>query len=413
MSAVAAGTPWNGTQGIEEAMRSLSSIGATLAESYAALERRAARVEEELERKLGELDAVTRHLAAILDALPTGVVVRDAEGCVVRANGAALAILATSAGELIGAHGHPLLDAPPRPAQAEAGSAAAVRAGPWLEREVEGPDGGRLVIASRKSALEEGGAARGWVEILDDRTALVELGERLHALDKLAALGNMAGGIAHELRNPMHAAQGFAALLERRLEPGTKEQRFARRIVEGLTDAEAVLSSMLTLAAPRPLLRESIDPVELVDEAVRVALAPHVAEGTAAQWRIERDVDAPPFQGDRLKLRQALRNLVANALEAQPDGGTLRIQARAQGGRLELRVADAGPGIPAELRARILDPFFTTRPQGTGLGLALVGAIAGLHGGSVDVRARRSDLGGADIGLILPLSPATVPASAT
>jgi signal transduction histidine kinase len=375
---------------LDEAVRALSTIGATLADSYAALERRAARVEQELERKVAELDAVTRHLEAILDALPTGVVVRDADGRIARANGAALGILGLESRALVGREGHPLLD--------EAGGQP--RGQGWVEREIEAVDGGRRVLFSRRCEVPQGGS----VEILDERTALVELTERLHALDKLASLGHMAGGIAHELRNPMHAAKGFAELLARRLEPGGKEHHYARRVVESVAGAEEVLASMLTLARPEQPTPETIDPAALLAEAVRAALEPRLAEGAPSPWRVEQRVEAPLFLGDRVKLRQALRNLVANALDVQPEGGHVRVTALAAEGELRLRVEDAGPGVPATLRARVLDPFFTTRPEGCGLGLALVGTIAGLHGGRVDVPSRRSELGGAVFQIALPLA---------
>lgn len=377
---------------LEGAVQALATISATLSESYAALERRAARVERELERKVRELDGVTRHLEAILDALPTGVVVRDAEGRVTRANGAALAILGTSERELEGAREHPLLDA-------EDGERAGAG---WCQRETVARDGARRVLFSRRCQVPQGGS----VEILDERTALVELTERLHALDKLASLGHMAGGIAHELRNPMHAAKGFAELLAKRLPEGGKEHLWARRVIESVAGAEEVLASMLTLAHPEQPLRERIDPRALLEEALRAALESRVSEGAPVPWSIEIRATAPPFLGDRVKLRQALRNLIANALDVQPQGGRVRVEARAEQGELCLVVEDAGPGVPAVLRSRVLDPFFTTRPEGCGLGLSLVGTIAGLHGGRVDLPARRSELGGAVFQITLPLCPA-------
>lgn len=379
---------------IAAAMRSLSAIGATLSASYAALERRAAHVEQELERKVSELDAVTRHLEAVLDALPTGIVVRDREGAVLRANGAAQRALDTRLEELIGTRFHRRLD------QLTAGADE-----DWTQQEVEGPGGTRRVLATRRISIPSGDQ----LEIIDDRTEVVELSERLHALDKLAAMGNMAGGIAHELRNPMHAARGFATLLERRLEPDSKEAHFARRIVEGLENAEAVLASMLTLAAPERLAPESIEVRPLFEEALQLALEGHLEEGRESPWRVELALEDITFQGDRIKLRQALRNLIDNALTVQPDGGAVRLEARREGAELLLCVSDAGPGIPPELRTRVLDPFFTTRAEGTGLGLALVGTIADLHGGRVHVHPRRSPLGGAEIALVLPLnSPPTL-----
>jgi two-component system sensor histidine kinase HydH len=380
-------------------MRSLSAVGLQLAGSYEALERRAQRVEDELCRKLEELDAVTRHLEAILEALPTGVLVRDAGGKIVRANRAALAITALEAGELIGRRSHPLL---------EAGSGQGAQPdGGWLEREVARADGRRLVLASRRSPIHQGprdnGAGdavrspAGSVEILDDRTELVELSERLHGLDKLAALGNMAGGIAHELRNPMHAVKGFAALLAQRLEPGTQERLWSARIVEGVGEAETVLSSMLSLAAPEKLVLEIVDSADLVESALALAVSEVEPKGGAERWRVERRIDLPRFAGDRIKLRQALRNLVANAFQAQPAGGRVEVALALEEGQVALRVADAGPGVPPGLRRRALEPFFTTRAEGTGLGLSLVATIAELHGGRLEIEAERSPLGGASV----------------
>ncbi|HVS10197.1 MAG TPA: ATP-binding protein [Planctomycetota bacterium] len=390
---------------LEQAMRSLSAVGLQLAGSYEALERRAQRVEDELCRKLEELDAVTRHLEAILEALPTGVLVRDAGGKIVRANRAALAITALEAGELIGRRSHPLLEA-------GQGQGAQPNGG-WLEREVARADGRRLVLASRRSPIHsgnpghqgprDGGAGdagrspAGSVEILDDRTELVELSERLHGLDKLAALGNMAGGIAHELRNPMHAVKGFAALLAQRLEPLTQEQRWAARIVEGVGEAETVLSSMLSLAAPEKLVLESVDGADLVESALALAVSEVEPKGSAERWRVERRIELSRFAGDRIKLRQALRNLVANAFQAQPAGGRVDIALALEEGQVALRVADAGPGVPPGLRRRALEPFFTTRAEGTGLGLSLVATIAELHGGRLEIEAERSPLGGASV----------------
>jgi two-component system sensor histidine kinase FlrB len=378
-------------EGLEAAMRALSSISATLSESYSALEARTQRIERELERRLAELDAVHRHLTAVLDALPCGVVVRDADGRVVRVNAATEHILGVDAAELLDGRAHPRLDE----------SAARDVAHGWRERELGLAGGERRVLASRRSPVP----GQGSVEILDDRTELVELSERLHALDKLAALGHMAGGIAHELRNPMHAAAGFAALLVPRLPEGGRERHFAVRIAQSLSAAETVLASMLTLAAPERLVPETIDPVQLVDEAVALALETYVPEGAASRWSVERRVAAAPFRGDRIKLRQALRNLIANAIDVQPEGGRVRVDALADGERLALSVGDAGPGVPAALRGRVLEPFFTTRADGTGLGLPLVATIALLHGGRLELSSRADELGGAHFTITLPLVP--------
>jgi signal transduction histidine kinase len=261
-----------------------------------------------------------------------------------------------------------------------------------------------VVVARRRSPVARGdaaarGGAPGSVEILDDRTQLRELSERLHALDKLAALGNMAGGIAHELRNPMMAVHGFAAMLQQRLAADTEERRWAGLIVEGASEANAILAGMMSLATPDKLVLATVDPAELAAAAERLARADL---GGAAAWTITRAVEAPCFVGDRLKLRQALRNLLANALQAQPGGGTVALELLREGAELVARVSDSGPGIPRGLRGRVLEPFFTTRPEGTGLGLALVQRIAELHGGRVEISSHKSRLGGAEVSLRIP-----------
>ncbi len=367
---------------LEQAMSSLMVLGNDLVESYAALERRASRVENELVLKLAELDQVTRHLEGVLAAIPTGVVVRDGSGRVVRTNPAA--------DELLRRLG---------PAELEGGSPRSVAA--WEQRDLRDHAGLRLVLARRCSPLDRN-SQLGSVELWDDRTALVELQERLHSLDKIAALGNVAGGVAHEIKNPMNAVKGFSAMLAKRLPQGSDEQRWASLIGDASCRVEEVMASMLTLAAPERLCMETIQPRELAQAAAD--LAAQELGDESRRWRIEVEGDGPPIAGDRIKLRQALRNLIANAAQAQPDGGVVTVAIEARGGELVFEVADGGAGIPPELRLRVLEPFFTTRAEGTGLGLALVSEIARLHGGCVEVSPRPSRHAGASLFVRLPIN---------
>lgn len=374
---------------LRDAMQAFAGISASLVSSYEALAERARLVEEELgranaalARKVSELDRVNRRLAAVLRSLPTGVVVRDAQGRIVRANAAAVA----------------LLEAGPLP---QSGAKDEI-----IEAVARG--GALRTVAVRRSALrDEQGAAEGCVEILDDRTELVRITERLHALDKMAALGTLGGGIAHELRNPLNAVKGFAELLERALTGGDpKLARWARCIVTGAAEADAIIESLLAFASPERVKPDDVDGAELLRDAARAAL------GDEPIHALRLACDAPPFAADRIKLRQALRNLIANAAQAQPGGGTIEVELTRSGPELLLAVRDGGPGIAPELRARVLDPFFTTRPEGTGLGLALVATIARLHAGRVDVGSAPPRLGGAEITLRIPFQPVQTPSNA-
>lgn len=373
--------------GLEAAMRSFAEVSAGLIESYQAIERRAQRVENELALKLTELNELSRHLEAILQALPSGVIVRDAEGRVVRVNRAAC--------ELVG------LDGPDGLGRVACERLAAIESA-GDGREVACSDGHVRVVACKRSPIQSHGARVGTVAIVDDRTEFARLTSKLHAQEKLAALGNVASGIAHELRNPMHAIQGFAALLHQRLPEGSRERELAAHVVEGVRRADQVLGSMLTLARSDALRRDRVQASELVGDAVREAT---LGLEAPQRWRISCSVEpspAPPFDGDYVKLRQALRNLIANAIQAQPAGGAVEIAVRVGPEEVTLRVTDAGPGVPQSLAARVLEPFFTSRADGTGLGLALVNTIAVLHGGRVELSNQPAPLGGADFCISIP-----------
>jgi signal transduction histidine kinase len=376
----------SGTPELADALQALSSISENLLASYATLSARAERIAR-------ELAATNEQLEAVLRALPTGVVVRDAAGSILRANPTACAILGSSEPELVAAGGHALL--------AQGGDACRTR-------EFLRPDGTPRLVEQRCSPIRaaDGGRA-GSVEILDDRTELARLTERLHSLDKMAALGTLAAGIAHEIRNPLNAVRGFAELLRRNVADPLQRERHAARICAGVDEADAIISSMLSFGAPERLRREQLDTRELIDSAIELARRSLPSAADPAAWTIQSSADCPTCEGDRIKLRQALRNLVANALEAQPRGGSVHVACRLQGGEVRFDICDGGPGIAPELRSRVADPFFTTRAEGTGLGLALVHTIAKLHGGRFEVSpapAPRQFGGGAHLILTLPYS---------
>ena len=373
--------------GTDEVVRSLAQISQDLLTSYEKLARRAERVENDLVAANEELAKKVAELDAILAALPCGVVVRDEAGRIVRANQSACTILATDEAHLIEAGFHPSL---------------AGRGAEGESREID-LQGVRRVVASRWSEIRDAhGSECGSVEIVDDRTTVETLEERVRVQSKMAALGNMAGGIAHEIRNPMNAVRGFAELLRRELPGEGKAARFATRICEGVAEADQIIASMMQLAQRESLVPESVEPERLVADAIDSARRVLPAD-RQADWTIETQLAAPSFRGDRVKLRQALRNLVANALQMQPEGGYVRVSAYTEAQELVLRVEDAGPGIARDAARRVAEPFYTTRAEGTGLGLALVHTIAELHGGRFEVSKTPASAGGADVAIRIPL----------
>lgn len=260
---------------------------------------------------------------------------------------------------------------------------------------------------SRSYAELQARAQRVELELSRANAENAEMIERLHAADKMAALGTMAAGIAHEIRNPLNAVKGFAALLQRHADLDDECMRWCKLIVDGAAEADTIIENMLSFGSPQRLRLETIDGQELIEEALRTAL---IEEGCDRSASVETRCDVPSFRGDRIKLRQALRNLIVNAVGAQQGEPRVRVSLSLEGDEIVARVGDAGPGVPAELRHRIFDPFFTCHADGTGLGLALVAAIARLHGGSVHVSPEPSVLGGADFILRFPCQRASSPA---
>ncbi len=397
MSAASRTRPSATPNEVDEAMSAFSSIADNLRQGYAALAARAEVVEEELrvanaqlESKVFELERVRRHLEAVLDSLPTGVVVRDEQGRVERVNEPALEILDAERADLMGALEPAALVTEP------AGSAMICRGGV------------RRIVAARYSGVRtRDGESLGSVEVLDDRTEFQELAERVHRLDKMAALGTMAGGIAHEIRNPMNAIKGFAALLLRGMQQESREGRWASLICEGVDEVNAIVSGLLNFASPERLQPEALDLAALVEESLELVRRDlsGAGDGSNLLHSLESEVCDGELTGDRIMLRQSLRNLVANAIDAQPEGGPVLVRVSCDAQQCCFSVEDAGSGIPEELAGRVADPFFTTRSEGTGLGLALVHTVAGLHGGRLEISPEASALGGARVLLKIPRLP--------
>jgi signal transduction histidine kinase len=249
--------------------------------------------------------------------------------------------------------------------------------------------------------LDGEGKPSGAICLFTDLTAIVDLEEQLRLKDTLARLGELTAGLAHEFRNGLATIHGYARLVN--LETlGAKDRQY----VEGIraeTDALGeVVTNFLTFARPAELVAGPVDLQAVVSRAVDEAREEAAARGGA----IEVDGTFPRVDGDEVLLRQAFSNLVRNAIQACAQAGTApRITIA---GRVEpehrlahVRVADNGPGIDPAVRDKIFRPFFTTRRDGTGLGLALVQKIVVTHNGRVSVSSPPG--GGAAFDVMLPL----------
>ncbi len=263
------------------------------------------------------------------------------------------------------------------------------------------PDGAvrEAAVVAVPAAGEEAGAPL-VLAIARDVTDEQRLREELGHTEKLAALGRLVSGVAHELNNPLAgiSALAQALVLDEPLDDGS------RRVVESIrteaTRAAQIVSDLLAFARQRPLRRTELDLAELVREAIS-------AQGDRlGRWAVESSPDLPAVHADPDQIRQVVVNLLSNgahAMGATGASGTVRVWA--DGPMVLLEVLDGGPGIPPDVMARIFEPFFTTKPagEGTGLGLSISHGIVRAHGG--DIRAENRSGGGARFWFELPRHP--------
>ncbi|MCA8922639.1 MAG: PAS domain-containing protein [Planctomycetes bacterium] len=254
----------------------------------------------------------------------------------------------------------------------------------------------------------EDGSLLGAAALVDDRTEVEQLRRAVSRNERLAAIGNLGAGLAHEIRNPLGAISGFAELIERR--EGQDAARLAGRLRGEVSALNTFLEQFLSFARDNSIRRELNDLRPILHESVDAALQA-VGEGgldAPGRFRVAFDIDGglPQLSLDRALIRSAFTNVAQNALEAMGEGGELSIAVRVARETVTVRIRDTGPGIPAEDRERIFDPLFTTRAAGTGLGLAIVHKTLGAHGGKIGVREAPG--GGAEFVIRLPLTGATV-----
>jgi len=232
------------------------------------------------------------------------------------------------------------------------------------------------------------GERSGTAVIFQDLTDLRAMEEAVHRSKRLADLGQVAAGLAHELRNPLASVSGCVELLRGAQGLSEEDQRVLGIVLRETARLDQLLTRFLEFTRPAPPHRVAAELALVVGETLDVFAADPVAQGVA----LERALSRTPVECDADQVRQVVWNLLANSAQAIREagrGGTIRVSCEPQpdGGAL-LTVADDGPGMAPAARARIFTPFFTTKPAGTGLGLAVVQRIVDAHGGSVGVESR-------------------------
>jgi signal transduction histidine kinase len=226
----------------------------------------------------------------------------------------------------------------------------------------------------------------------------MRLKEQLSRAERLSAMGEMAAGISHEIRNPLGIIRSSAELLKKKVAKIDPSNALPDIIVEEASRLNNIITDFINFARPR---NPKLSPCR-VDDVIEKTLTFLASQIEEHGYTIEKTCrnPLPEIMGDAPMLHQSFLNLFINAMQSMPNGGRIGVSLRAEGGQVRVEIEDAGPGIPADLSDKIWDPFFTTKDKGTGLGLGIVKNIVEAHGGTIRIANREPQ--GARVTIDLP-----------
>jgi len=387
------------SQRLAEAFRIFNQASEELSTAYTSLQGQVAALTAELAAANGALlqqyqekAALTERLSVLLSALPAGVVVLNADGLVVQANPAAEETLgAALAGQ-----------------RWEKVERAKLAPGDTPGEFINDSASGARRYAVTVTALDSAG---GRIVLMHDITEAHRLKAQAERHQRLAAMGEMAAQLAHQLRTPLAAALLYSANLENPELPETLRISIAQKTVARLKHLEKLIQEMLLFARGEVLGREEIPVSELLQE-LRQTIEP-LARASEVAFRVEVVGGNVLLQGNRKAITGALTNLLENALQAASrpaesiragDGeiGEVTLTVRREEDFLAFAIRDNGPGMTPAVSSRLFEPFFTTRAEGTGLGLAIARGVARAHGGNIE--AVSAPGGGTEFIVTLPLA---------
>jgi len=393
----------------------LALLMAVAAQAATALEN--GRLYRALRLKAEEVDRMRQFNESILESLDAGLVVVDVHDRVIRWNRALERSYGVTQADAVGRslsdlferHFVELLLSARRDAP---DGATLYRVS--LRSRLPDSDARLLVNATTmplQAPADEGGPA-GTIIIIDDVTSRVQLEEQLQISEKMASIGVLAAGVAHEVNTPLTGISSFTQMLLEKADPDHPDTKLLEKIERQTFRAAKIVNGLLNLARPSgqaAMERGPVDVNAVLNDVL--SLLEHQLKVSRIQVRRELGSPAPVVQGYEFKLQQVFLNLFLNARDAMPKGGWLSITSRTEASRVTVDVADTGSGIPHEHLSRIYDPFFTTKAigQGTGLGLSITYGIVREHDGSI---ACESTIGvGTRFTLAFPLASAASPRS--
>ncbi len=366
----------------------------------------ASRAEEELAEKTGSLANLEIFHRDVIQSISSGLISTDLDANVTSVNRAALEILGTTETALVG---KPIAESGLF-SSGEWAAAASEKSPERLTRSELVVERGseRLPIGFTVTRLTDAhDVPTGWIVVFQDLSQWRRLQEELRLKDRMAAVGELAAGLAHEVGNPLAAISGSVQLLSVSIAAGQQERRLLDIIVKESLRLDRTIKGFLRFARPRERAAARFDIAALLAE--NTALLRNSEEATGGhEFHLELDPESAQLTGDPDQISQIFWNLARNALRAMPKGGKLFIRGRLCGESYAIEFRDTGHGMSEEQRAKLFHPFQSFFDSGTGIGMAIVYRIVQEHGGSINVESGPE--AGTRIVVELPVqSPATLP----
>lgn len=347
------------------------------------------------QQRLGTMRAFTDILVS---SLPVGLIATDSSGTIQVCNEAAAEMLGSGRDTILGKLPYAVL--PQGMAQLFAGSRQEGKLQRQGEFVLENTDGKpRVLHLASVGVQDDEQNFAGEVLLIRDLTDVKQLEKELQRSERLAAIGKMAAGVAHELRNPLSSIKGLAVLLQSSFaEPG-KEAETADVLVKEVERLNRSIGELLDYAKPGQLNRQPASIGEILMKTL--SLVQMDAEAYGITVELSQQQDLPEIMVDSDKLKQVFLNLLLNAVQAMPEGGTLGVRLAKNEGGLVIVIRDSGVGILPENLPRVFDPYYTTKNDGTGLGLAMSAKIVEEHGGRIKIASNPGEF--TEVRVTLPI----------
>jgi two-component system sensor histidine kinase HydH len=335
-----------------------------------------------VDRTLAEMRSYTEN---VVESMASGLVTVDTNGRIVSTNRKASRLLGSDMRQV---QGKPLETLIPSPSLSL--NEVIDRGKGIIEKEVDCPtgQGGTVPLSVSVTPLKDSeGGNMGAVIILRDLREIRELQKKVRRSERLAALGRLASGVAHEIRNPLSSIKGFAQYFRDKFEVGTEDKSYADIMIQEVDRLNRVITQLLDFGRPKELRLELHPLSQILEHPLRLIRADLNKRGIQL---IESPFPEGEIKVDSDQITQALLNIFLNAMESMEKGGALRVEMvkKPERGGVEILISDSGSGIRRENLSRIFDPFFSTKKKGTGLGLAITANIIEAHGGEIVVESK-------------------------